>query len=499
MKDKFTPPCKAEEGKFAGGDEKGELVDFEMEAAQALACLANPGSRSDEFSVPGPSGRSEALVICKFVYFMMIIELISHMVVFRGGCTSRATGSAEFSNSAPDPVQVLMCFGRWKHLFKALMNREVQTQTLQFHEHVITIQSEHESEPKTSPRHVLNYPPVASRRSRQNMTEEEKEERRLSRVLANRESARQTIRRRQAMYEELTRKAADLSSENNNLKTKKELAAKEYDYLKNENVTLRRQMSRIEKAEAEETDGASRSKPVEISTTSPTPAPNPTPTPAPTSLFNQPPILPFFWPSIVQPFNLLQCSTQNISDIASVVPSPIAGEFNSINRQQISNPGNPLYLLPLPCLIPFYPQSNPFLPWASTVTEKHAETSSANQCSTSYMNMENNQAATTQETETEAFLGFPPDSCASDRRRQLSREMIPTTGPSGYIDTHHQQEDDAPDTNALSCTAGHRGDTSEKTSEEPITCSSEKTADAIAAATEARKRRKELLHLKGHH
>lgn len=331
------------------------------------------------------------------------------------------------------------------------------------------------------------------------MTEEEKEERRLSRVLANRESARQTIRRRQAMYEELTRKAADLSSENNNLKTKKELAAKEYDYLKNENVTLRRQMSRIEKAEAEETDGASRSKPVEISTTSPTPAPNPTPTPAPTSLFNQPPILPFFWPSIVQPFNLLQCSTQNISDIASVVPSPIAGEFNSINRQQISNPGNPLYLLPLPCLIPFYPQSNPFLPWASTVTEKHAETSSANQCSTSYMNMENNQAATTQETETEAFLGFPPDSCASDRRRQLSREMIPTTGPSGYIDTHHQQEDDAPDTNALSCTAGHRGDTSEKTSEEPITCSSEKTADAIAAATEARKRRKELLHLKGHH
>ncbi|KAK4730736.1 hypothetical protein R3W88_023724 [Solanum pinnatisectum] len=419
MKDKFTPPCKAEEGKFAGGDGKDELVDFEMEAAQALACLAHPGSRSEEFSVPGPSGRSE--------------------------------------------------------------------------EQVITIQSEQESEPKTSPQHALNYPPVASRRSRQNLTEEEKEERRLCRVLANRESARQTIRRRQAMYEELTRKAADLSSENNNLKKKKELAAKEYDSLKNENATLRRQMSRIEKAEAEGTDGASRSKPVEIFTTSPAPAPTPTPTPAPTSLFNQPPILPFFWQSVVQPFNLLQCSTQNIPDIASVVPSPTTGELNSINRQQSSNPGNPLYVLPFPCLIPFHPQNNPFLPWASNVTGKHAETSSAHQCSTSYMNMENNQAATTQETEMELVLGFPPDSGASERRRQRSREMVPMTGPSRH------QQDDTLDPNAVSCTAGHGGDTSEKTSQESITCSSEKTADAIVAATEARKRRKELLHLKGHH
>lgn len=342
---------------------------------------------------------------------------------------------------------------------------------------VITIQSEQESEPKTSPQRALNYPPGSSRRSRQNLTEEEKEQRRLCRVLANRESARQTIRRRQAMYEELTRKAADLSSENENLKKKKELAAKEYRSLKNENTTLRRQISKVEKAEAEETDGASTSKPVEISTTSTAPAA--TPAPIPTSLCNQPPILPFFWPSIVQPFNLLQCSTQNIPDIASVVPSPTAGELNSINRQQSSNPGNPLYVLPFPCLIPFHPQSNPFLPWTSPITEKHGETSSAHQCSTSYVNMENNQAVTAQETETEAVLGFPPD-----------------VGVSGHIDTH--QQDNTPDTNAVSCTAGHGGDTSEKTSQEFITCSSEKTADAIAA-TEARRRRKELLHLKGHH
>ncbi|XP_055812282.1 uncharacterized protein LOC129882139 [Solanum dulcamara] len=410
MKDDLTLPCTAEEGRFSGGDGKDELVDCELEAAQALACLAHSG----------PSGHSE--------------------------------------------------------------------------EHVITILSEQESEPKTNPQHALNYPPGSSRRSRQNLSEEEKEQRRLCRVLANRESARQTIRRRQAMYEELTRKAADLSSENDNLKKKKELAAKEYQSLKNENATLRRQASKIEKGEAEETDGASRSKPVEISTTSTAPAPTPT------SLFNRPPILPFFWPSIVQPFNLLQCSPQNISDIASVVPSPTAGELNSINRQESSNPVNPLYVLPFPCLIPFHPQSNLFLPWASPVTEKHGETSLAHQCSTSYVNMGNNQAATSQETETEAVLGFPPDRGASEGRRQpsvvLSTETAPMTGPSGHIDTH--QEDDTVDTNIVSCTAEHVGHTSEKTSQESITCSSNKTGEAIAA-TEARKRRKELLHLKGHH
>lgn len=183
-----------------------------------------------------------------------------------------------------------------------------------------------------------------------------------------------------------------------------------------------------------------------------------------------------------------------------MVPLPTAGELNSINRQESSNPVNPLYVLPFPCLIPFHPQSNPFLPWASPVTEKHGETSLAQQCSTSYVNMENNQAATSQETETEAVLGFPPDGGASEGRRQpsvvLSTEMVPMTGPSGHIDTH--QEDDTVDTNIVSCTAEHVGDTSEKTSQESITCSSEKTGEAIAA-TEARKRRKELLHLKGHH
>ncbi|XP_042040648.1 basic leucine zipper 63-like isoform X1 [Salvia splendens] len=53
---------------------------------------------------------------------------------------------------------------------------------------------------------------------RRNLTEAEKEVQRLRRILANRESARQTVPRRRAMHTELTRQVVDLSAENENLK-----------------------------------------------------------------------------------------------------------------------------------------------------------------------------------------------------------------------------------------------------------------------------------------
>ncbi|OEL20419.1 hypothetical protein BAE44_0018562 [Dichanthelium oligosanthes] len=55
-------------------------------------------------------------------------------------------------------------------------------------------------------------------RPRHMLTEGEKAAKRLRRVLANRESARQTILRRQAVRDELARKVADLSSENETIK-----------------------------------------------------------------------------------------------------------------------------------------------------------------------------------------------------------------------------------------------------------------------------------------
>ncbi|XP_057497558.1 uncharacterized protein LOC130782300 isoform X3 [Actinidia eriantha] len=64
---------------------------------------------------------------------------------------------------------------------------------------------------------TTSYASFRCSKSRQNLTEVEKEARRIQRVLVNRESARQTIRRRKALYEELTRKVAKLTEENENL------------------------------------------------------------------------------------------------------------------------------------------------------------------------------------------------------------------------------------------------------------------------------------------
>ncbi|CAN6330579.1 unnamed protein product [Urochloa humidicola] len=78
-------------------------------------------------------------------------------------------------------------------------------------------------------------------RPRQTLTEAEKEAKRLRRVLANRESARQTILRRQAIRDELARKVADLSSENETIKKEKDLVMKEYLSLKETNKQLKAQ------------------------------------------------------------------------------------------------------------------------------------------------------------------------------------------------------------------------------------------------------------------
>ncbi|KAF8707258.1 hypothetical protein HU200_030265 [Digitaria exilis] len=83
-------------------------------------------------------------------------------------------------------------------------------------------------------------------RPRHVLTEAEKEAKRLRRVLANRESARQTILRRQvrttAIRDELARKVADLSSENETIKkVEKDLVLKEYLSLKETNKQLKAQ------------------------------------------------------------------------------------------------------------------------------------------------------------------------------------------------------------------------------------------------------------------
>ncbi|XP_012703912.2 bZIP transcription factor 16 [Setaria italica] len=78
-------------------------------------------------------------------------------------------------------------------------------------------------------------------RPRHTLTEAEKEAKRLRRVLANRESARQTILRRQAIRDELARKVVDLSSQNENMKKEKDMVMQEYLSLKEANKQLKEQ------------------------------------------------------------------------------------------------------------------------------------------------------------------------------------------------------------------------------------------------------------------
>ncbi|GAB2235861.1 hypothetical protein Droror1_Dr00026305 [Drosera rotundifolia] len=84
--------------------------------------------------------------------------------------------------------------------------------------------------------------PASTSQPRHDMTEDEKEARKLRRVMANRESARRSIRRRQALYEALSRKAADLAWENDKLKKDKEAALEEHRSLQCTNRNLKEQI-----------------------------------------------------------------------------------------------------------------------------------------------------------------------------------------------------------------------------------------------------------------
>ncbi|CAH8391088.1 unnamed protein product [Eruca vesicaria subsp. sativa] len=127
-------------------------------------------------------------------------------------------------------------------------------------------------------------------RSRQNLSEAEREERRIRRILANRESARQTIRRRQAMCEELSRKAADLTYENENLRREKDWAIKEFKSLESINKLLKEQVSKSVKHETKEPEESTKPSQVEMSTSTSTPL----------YFYNQSQYQLFCWPHVTQ-------------------------------------------------------------------------------------------------------------------------------------------------------------------------------------------------------
>ncbi|KAL6559222.1 hypothetical protein OROHE_006591 [Orobanche hederae] len=168
-------------------------------------------------------------------------------------------------------------------------------------------------------------------KSRPKLTEGEKQARKLRRILANREAARQTIRRRQAMFLDLNRKVADVLEDNENLKKilvekkEKELAVEEYNSLKDRNEFLKAQLSKSKRAEIrdhmqedQEASCAGKSG----STTS-------------SSCYNLPSLVPCFWPPIFPLTDTLkfQCGPRSHNTNSSL---------------------SPMLLYPVPWLLPFF-------------------------------------------------------------------------------------------------------------------------------------------------
>ncbi|KAK9063053.1 hypothetical protein SSX86_016923 [Deinandra increscens subsp. villosa] len=305
----------------------------------------------------------------------------------------------------------------------------------------------------------------SGKRSRQNLTEAEMEARKIRRVLANRESARQTIRRRQAVFEELTRKAVDLAWENENLKREKDSASEQYDSLKTRNERLKAQIKMMNNKARETRDES-------IMTTN-EPSVSASSTSSPCLSYIQPSFLPFVWPNSVQ----LQCGPHAGIVLPSHIPISAAntnkpdssfydeGSSISINGSGTGT-GTPLYVLPYPWLFTLPQNSNnENRPHSFNLNDKPKESCEYQQFFPEKV-----------KSEAPANSGFPPDGGGRLTTNPVSCEEV--------LIEHD-------DTN----TVGDNKQVVGGVHQVPVVCSGKRSCDAAAAA-EARKRRKQLTRLK---
>ncbi|CAJ2632385.1 unnamed protein product [Trifolium pratense] len=350
-------------------------------------------------------------------------------------------------------------------------------------------------------------------KSRRNLTEEEKEARRIRRVLANRESARQTIRRRQALTEELNRKAATLVMENENLK-RKELALKEYQSLETTNKLLKAQVTKsintkMEKAPVEQELSVAEAAPMHGN--------------SPWFIYNHFPVRQLFWPAIFQsskqvqlqhtPFNSIAIPSHVYVSCPSESESPHK-QNNLVNDNQTQNP---LYMFPCPWLYPPPEIGNGQPPPSSGLEDKQDNLPLGEQCSTSLsLNRVENvdyhatlpiKLKTEASDWTESRSSNDPDHATpnfsldgGEQKTRCQIEMFhgPAVDCNGHAHVVKQEPElqlhSASDTN-ISSTASHIKPYSLEKKQEQFICTGKNLVDAVAAA-EARKRRKELTKLK---
>ncbi|CAN8292413.1 unnamed protein product [Cochlearia groenlandica] len=190
-------------------------------------------------------------------------------------------------------------------------------------------------------------------RSRQNLSEAEREERRIRRILANRESARQTIRRRQAMCEELSKKAADLTYENENLRREKDWALKEFESLETINKHLKEQVSKSEKPYTKEPEELPKQPQVEMATSS-----------TPLYFYNQNPYQLFCWPHVTQSSNQVISPLETRNGFTTPFTSSEGASAKTMTSQENENFADDngqrthFYVVPCPWFLPPTNQSN---------------------------------------------------------------------------------------------------------------------------------------------
>ncbi|XP_054801651.1 uncharacterized protein LOC129305693 isoform X2 [Prosopis cineraria] len=332
-----------------------------------------------------------------------------------------------------------------------------------------------------------SYSLVGCSKSRRNLTEEEKEARRIRRVLANRESARQTIRRRQ----------------------EKELALKEYQSLENTNKHLKAQIAKSASTMVERTPEEHDLPVSEITSSSSN---------GPWFLCGHFPVTQLFWPSVIQSSNSVQFqhTPHSSTPIPSNISLPLSSETDLCHKQnnliQDNEIQNPLYLFPCPWFFPPPESGHGQAPPSLGLKDKQDKYPVGKPCrissSTNTTANKDNQATLPFKIKTEASgltearpiddpnHASPKFSLDGDQQRRGCHMMEGYHGhslgichPTAVKEEHCLQLHPARDAE-VSSTASYTANSLLEKKQEQV--------DAIAAA-EARKRRKELTKLKSIH
>lgn len=221
----------------------------------------------------------------------------------------------------------------------------------------------------------------------------------------------------------------------------------------------------------------------------------------PVFVHNQPSIVPCFWPSILPPSDVFpfQCASHphNTSSSQFLMPP---GDIPSLHQGQDYSMGNqPLFVVPVPWLLPLLTHSS------SGGTHAHhcGKCSCSSKANPSDDNMPSSQAYNHMETtgaDSDGRGGTSGDQCSV--RHTPSTMVVPGLfSPVRRRETVEHprswQVDDSADLRLVSALESMRNGLL-RTNQEPIICSPKKAED-VFVATEARKRRKQLMKLKNIH